>query len=340
MEFKKGDKVRLVSTDTRYVSDKEWGKVGKFEISEKDFNTSDIYIISNIDLKDNSVFVKGWWFPKEYFKLVEEYTPKSDLKVGDKIKALVDFPSSRGVRKGEIGTIEKVGNEAYLFKVNFPSQSSCYISIKQILDTSLYALVEEDKPYNLNPYVGEYLVVIKDTMFHAIPLKIGEFIKVGELDKWKHSKNPSSNYIGGDKYPSDIFRKVTLEEKLEAIQAFGIDVSNFEKDNFLVGDVIKVVTYSLSTLPYGSILRVTEGIDSKDGFEAIDDKGVLHLLTANQGYYVKIDSNPKLEYYSKDIEIEDLLPISETKSRNVTIDRSEPERIVGIIPTKHIIINR
>ena len=99
MEFKEGDRVRLVSTDTRYVSDEEWGKVGKFEISEKDFNTSDIYIISDINLKNNSVLVEDWWFPKNYFELVEEYTPKSDLKVGDKIEALVDFPTGGEVKK-------------------------------------------------------------------------------------------------------------------------------------------------------------------------------------------------------------------------------------------------
>ena len=215
MEFKEGDRVRLVSTDTRYVSDEEWGKVGKFEIPIEDFNTSDIYTISNIDLKNNSVFVKGWWFPKEYFELVEEYTPKSDLKVGDKIEALVDFPTGGEVKKGEIGTIERVGNETCPFIVNFPSQSSYYISAIRILDTSRYALVEEDKPYNLNTYVGEYLVVIKDTIFYAVSLKKGECIQIVGKGEWKKCSNLSSTFVSANIYTSDIFRTATAEEKIE-----------------------------------------------------------------------------------------------------------------------------
>lgn len=192
MEFKVGDTVRLVSTDTRYASDEEWCKVGKFEIAEEDFNTQDTYTIINVNPEGNSICVKGLWFPKCYFKLVEE-----------------------------------------------------------------------DKPYNLNPYIGEYLVVIKDTIFYSVPLKKGECIQIVGKGKWKKSSNLSNIFVSTDIYTSDIFRTATAEEEIEFDRVY------------------------------------------------------------------------KKELQIKPIDLEPIVP-----NIIVPIDRKKIKRTVGIIPTKHIIINR
>ena len=250
-----------------------------------------------------------------------------EFKKGDKIEAVIDYPSDGEVRKGEIGVIEKEPNYIDNYVVNFPSQSTYLIPFEEIQNTSKYKKVVN----HLNVKEEDYLVVIKDIMFHAVQLKEGDFIKIGKSDKWIHSRYPSSTYLSLGRYPSDIFREVTPKEKLEAIE-------NIKKDNFSIGDTIKVVTHSSPYFPYGTLLTVTEGIDNENGFEARDSKGEIQLLTANQGYYAKIDNqNPSLPSNKP---VEDLSPIPEFKSRNITIDRSEQERIVGIIPTKHIIINR
>lgn len=136
-----------------------------------------------------------------------------EFKIGDKIEAVIDYPSGGKVRKGEIGVIEKEPNYIDNYVVNFPSQSTYLIPFEEIQNTSKYKKVVN----HLN-VKEDYLVVIKDIMFHAVQLKEGDFIKIIETNRWIHSRYPSSTYYSLGRYPSDIFREVTPKEKLEAME--------------------------------------------------------------------------------------------------------------------------
>ncbi len=126
----------------------------------------------------------------------------NEIKIGTKIKALVDFPDGGGVKKGEVGVI--IDAERDIAIADFPSQKNYYISYS---------------------YFGNgYEIVSETEITNTFGLKVGDELPVKIINKWSMQ---GLNYYGSKKrWESESFfsgnRKILSFKLLDDILGFEV----------------------------------------------------------------------------------------------------------------------
>jgi len=117
----------------------------------------------------------------------------NEIKIGTKIKALVDRPNGGGVKKGEIGVVTRIATSTIY--ANFPSQSTYYCS------TNLIGT--------------KYEIIPEEIITNTFGLKIGDILPEKVIRAWA---NESNNYSYGNIWTKGI----GMFEKDRRVKSFKI----------------------------------------------------------------------------------------------------------------------
>lgn len=109
----------------------------------------------------------------------------NEIKIGTKIKALIDYPDGGTVRKGEVGIIIENNIAA------FPSQKRYYVDI-YTLNKNKYEVVSEEFLFNTSQY-GRWYKALVDNPVSILYLKKGDYAKSDGVDSFLEFSNGSKN---------------------------------------------------------------------------------------------------------------------------------------------------
>ena len=228
---------------------------------------------------------EGWYFQNTNYILKEQqYFNDLSQHIGRYIKALVDYPHSGGVKKGEIG---KIINK---HEVNFPSQKrySCSNALSKKSLGVNYELLPEDyspeqetnvefisgKWYNFTTMEGKYNLYVKASSITGRKLFFmnGESISDGYFGRTdcidiKLIENPRllEDLSEIQKYLPDGHPDKVKTFKLEAGKWYSFNWDYFGKDHIVIAK-IKVVKEDQFSISWRSYLWLDKSYSDNDAY--------------------------------------------------------------------------